>query len=65
MTTPQKQQHDDDSKSWASRSRDGVILVLAASMLIFETVGSLLGRPADSIIVGAAVALLGLREITR
>ena len=63
MTIPKKQQ--EDQRSWAARSRDGIVLILAASMLIFETAGSLLGRPADSIIVGAAVALLGLREITR
>lgn len=49
-----------DEKTWVSRSRDGVLLILGVSMLIFETAASLLGRPADAVIVGAALALIGL-----
>jgi hypothetical protein len=56
--------HRDGGRSWASKSRDGVLLVLGVSMLAFETLGSLLfGRPADSVIVGAALALVGLVPI--
>jgi hypothetical protein len=50
-------------KTWAAKSRDGVLLVLGVAMLVFETAGSLLGRPADSVIVGAALALIGLVPI--
>jgi hypothetical protein len=49
--------------SWVEKSRNGVLLVLGVSMLVFETVGSLLGRPADTVIVGAALALVGLVPI--
>jgi hypothetical protein len=52
-----------EARSWASKSRDAILLVLGASMLAFETAGSLLGRPADAVIVGAALALLGLVPI--
>lgn len=52
-----------EGRSWAAKSRDAVLLVLGVSMLIFETVGSLLGRPSDAVIVGAALALLGLVPI--
>ena len=47
-------------RSWASKVRDGVLLVLGVSMLIAETVGAVLGRPADLTIVGAALALIGV-----
>lgn len=50
-----------DEKTWVSRSRDGVLLVLGVSMLVFETGGSLAGgHPADPVIVGAALAIIGL-----
>jgi hypothetical protein len=49
--------------SWVEKSRNGVLLVLGVSMLVFETVGSLFGRPADTVIVGAALALVGLVPI--
>jgi hypothetical protein len=45
---------------WASRVRDGLLLVLGSAMLVAELVGSLLGRPADLTIVGAALALIGV-----
>lgn len=52
-----------ESRSWASKSRDGVLLVLGTAMLVFETVGTVFNRPADTVIVGAALALVGLVPI--
>lgn len=52
-----------ETRTWAAKSRDGILLVLGVAMLVFETIGSLLGRPADSVIVGAALALIGLVPI--
>lgn len=54
----------ESDRSWAAKSRDAVLLLLGAGMLVGETFGSLLfGRPADTVIVGAALALLGLVPI--
>lgn len=40
--------------------RDWMLLTLGGGMLIVETTGSLLGHPADYVIVGAALAVLGI-----
>jgi hypothetical protein len=45
---------------WANRVRDGLLLVLGTSMILTETVGTLLGRPADYLIVGAGLVILGV-----
>jgi len=52
-----------DGRGWVAKSRDGVLLILGTAMLAFETIGSLTGRPADAVIVGAALALLGIVPI--
>jgi hypothetical protein len=60
MTEPQ---HPDNGRGWVAKSRDGILLVSGVAMLLFETAGSLLGRPADAIIVGAALAVIGVVPI--
>jgi len=45
---------------WANRVRDGLLLVLGTSMILTETVGTLFGRPADYLIVGAGLVILGV-----
>lgn len=50
-----------DSPGWANRARDGVLLVLGASMILSETVAAVVfGRPADYLIVGAGLVILGV-----
>jgi hypothetical protein len=48
----------EESKSWAARSRDAILLVLGVGMIIYETVGTIYGRPVDPLIMGAAMILV-------
>ena len=40
--------------------RDWALLCLGGGMLIVETTAAIFGRPADYVIVGAALAVLGI-----
>jgi hypothetical protein len=59
MTAPEGGQPD--TRTWAAKWRDGILLLLGVAMLAGETVGSLVyGRPADTVIIGAAIAIVGI-----
>jgi hypothetical protein len=47
-----------ERKGWVERSRDGILLVLGVGMIIFEVVGTIYGRPVDSLIMGSAMILV-------
>ncbi len=49
------------NEDWGRRSREGVLLVLGAGMLVVSTGNWVVtGTPPDKILVGAALAILGI-----
>jgi hypothetical protein len=46
-------------RGWLMRRRDDILLLLGVGMIIFETVGTIYGRPVDLTIMGAAMILIG------
>jgi hypothetical protein len=57
------ERHQDNGRGWVAKSRDGILLIVGVAMLVFETAGSLAGRPSDAVIVGAALAVIGVVPI--
>lgn len=47
-------------RTWVSRWRDGILLGVGVGLLIFEAAGNIFGHSADPLIVGAALALIGV-----
>jgi predicted tellurium resistance membrane protein TerC len=49
------------NESWGRRSREGVLLIVGVRMLIVSTANWVVtGTPPDKVIVGAALAVLGI-----
>lgn len=46
--------------NWGKQARDGVLLLTGVGMLIFETAITAIGHDPDKVIVGAALAILGI-----
>lgn len=54
------------NESWGRRVREGALLIVGLGMLIVSTANWIVtGEPPDKVIVGAALALLGIIPIVQ